>query len=61
VRNEEREIMAKKEKVKGSYCWCDEVRTLGEKQALGYNCTCHIKGKKGIHTGTHISLQQRGK
>jgi len=54
--------MAKvKKDPKGSYCWCDEVKSLGKKQAFGYNCTCYIKGKKGIHTGTHISLQQRGK
>lgn len=53
--------MAKKKDSKGSYCWCDQVKTLGKKQAFGYNCTCYIKGKKGIHTGTHISLQQRGK
>lgn len=55
--------MAKKKTkaTKGSYCWCDEVKLLSKKQAFGYNCTCFIKGKKGIHTGTHISLQQRGK
>ena len=53
--------MSKKKAVKGSYCWCDEVKPIGKKQAFGYNCICYIKGKKGIHTGTHISLQKRGK
>ena len=50
-----------KRKAKGSNCWCDEVKTLSKKQAFGYNCMCNIKGKKGVHTGTHISLQKRGR